>query len=299
MGRSVWNRRLMPAMTVCLWGAAIAAPTAGVGQEVAPLPTNQPVWMVGNTGIDGGHLEPYTDVRFSMGAWDKADGPIAVGERIEAQVYSVMSLQPERRAGRDVWVRSFKRLRVGDPTPLATGEIVLDRRTLAPISSQVERGDAPAAGFKYDWDAHEVRATGPEGAVESMDLMSLEAAAHETWVAAIDWREGMRVMIPTILAGGGGKWWAVPRVIGSEDVDLGDGVLRSTWVVEMDWWGMGSDHETFTPGGGTNGSAGPGGKYWVLKDAPAGVPRVVRIQTEGNAERDRVEQLQDQVATAR
>jgi hypothetical protein len=36
-----------------------------------------------------------------------------------------------------------------------------------------------------------------------------------------------------------------------------------------------------------------GGKFWVLKDPPAGVPPVVRIQTEAARTVDRVKQLQD------
>ena len=55
---------------------------------------------------------------------------------------------------------------------------------------------------------------------------------------------------------------------------------------------MGADHETFTSGGGPNGSAGAGGKYWVLADPRPGVPRVVRIQTEVDANTDSVVQIQ-------
>ena len=85
----------------------------------------------------------------------------------------------------------------------------------------------------------------------------------------------------------------MPRVVGTEEMDLGDGILRPAWVVEMDWWGMGADHATFTPGGGANGTAGTGGKYWVLKDPPEGVPAVARIQTEVDSSTDTVYQVQD------
>jgi hypothetical protein len=49
----------------------------------------------------------------------------------------------------------------------------------------------------------------------------------------------------------------------------------------------------FTAGGRANGSAGPGGKYWVLKAASEGVPPVVRIRTEVDNQSDMVNQMQD------
>lgn len=85
----------------------------------------------------------------------------------------------------------------------------------------------------------------------------------------------------------------MPRVVESEPFEIGDGVERRAWVVELDWWGMGAAVTTFTSGGGVNGSAAQNGKFWVLKGPPAGVPPVVRIQTEAALTVDRVNQLQD------
>jgi hypothetical protein len=89
-------------------------------------------------------------------------------------------------------------------------------------------------------------------------------------------------------------YWAVPRVVGSEKIDLGDGSPREAWVVELDWWGMGPSNtaENFSPGGGANGTGGTGGEYWVLNEAPANIPAVVRVRTEVNPEADSVIQLQ-------
>lgn len=75
-------------------------------------------------------------------------------------------------------------------------------------------------------------------------------------------------------------------------MDLGDGSRHDAWVVELDWWGMGKDQNDFSPGGGVNGTAGSGGKYWVLKNPPDGVPPVVLISTEVAETVDQVMQLQ-------
>lgn len=267
-----------------------AGGTAGAdAQSLAAFPTDLPVWMVGNAAIDGRVLTEYMEIEFAMGGTDKS-GPLETGERVEARVLQFRSLRAEERDGRAVWVRSFESRRPDDPAVLVNGEIVLDRVTLAPLSSRIDQGGAVTT-FEYDWTTFSVRSS-QGGEPEVVDLKVLEAAAHETWVAAIDWSAGQRVMIPTILAGGGGKWWAVPRVTGAEDIDLGDGILRSAWTIEMDWWGMGRDQAVFTPGGGPNGSAGAGGKYWVLEEPVAGLPRVVRIQTEQDENVDRVLQIQ-------
>lgn len=278
----------------CAWLGAVLVASHGMAADLtaqaAPgLPTDVTVWMVGNPSIDGHVLAGYTDVEFSIGGTDK-NGPLETGERVDVQALQLQSLRAEERQGRAVWVRSFETRRAGDSAPRARGEIVLDRRTLAPLSSRIERGGSVTT-FEYDWTRFEIRSS-TGGEPESVDMRVLEAAAHETWVGAIDWSVGQRVMIPTILAGGGGKWWAVPRVTGSEDLDVGDGVRRSAWTIELDWWGMGRDEAMFTPGGGPNGSAGAGGKYWVLKDPVPGLPRVVRIQTEQDANVDRVIQIQ-------
>jgi len=273
--------------------AALVLTTEAEAQS-PPLPTDVPVWMVGHPQLDGRSLEPYSDVRFAMGRAGK-EGPLAVGESVQAAAHQAMSLTAETRDGRDVWVRSAATYRAGETEPVVTAEIVMDRATLAPIEARIRQGEAERV-TEYDWGAHRVRTYNPggnEGPADSLDLLALEAGAHETWMAAIPWRDGLRVMIPSLLAGGGGKWWAVPHVVGSEPIDVGDGVRRDAWVVEMDWWGMGSEQGVYTPGGGVNDTAGSGGKYWVLKDRVAGLPRVVRVRTEVDATADNVVQIQE------
>lgn len=278
----------LAAVVLTAAGLLVSGAGSGSAQGVPPIPTDVPVWMVGHASIDGRRLAEYDSVTFAMGGTDK-EGPLGTGERIEARATQTMSLKPEERDGRAVWVRKVETRLANDGTVVAQAEIVLDRRTLLPLNSSVQQGGG-SMSFDYDWTTYDVRSEGADP--EALDMKVLEAGAHETWIAAIPWADGMRVMIPTILAGGGGKWWAVPSVTGSEDVDLGDGVRRATWVVEMDWWGMGADEAVFTPGGGANGSAGAGGKYWVLKEPLAGMPTVVRIQTEQDASVDRVTQIQ-------
>lgn len=268
---------------LCSVATGLASPSAQ-GQETPPLPMDVPTWAVGSGEIDGLRLLPYERAAYAIGRTDK-DGPLEVGETVRAAAIQTMSLRPDRRDGREVWVRSFETARAGDPTVLASGEIVMDRRTLAPISSTLERGGATTE-IEYDWDGREIRATGAE--IQSVDRLMLEAGAHETWVGAIDWAAVERAKIPAVLAGGGGAWWAVPRVVGREQVELGDGQRREAFVIEMDWWSMDSDNPTFTPGGGANGTAGTGGKYWVLADPPDGMPPVVRIQTEVDETMDNV-----------
>ena len=262
-------------------------------QDAPPLPSDLPVWMIGGPHIDGARLQPFEKVRFALGGASK-EAPLGLGEKIQEQAWQELTLRAEQIDGRDVWVRSFETFRVGDSLPVASGAVVMDRATLAPLSATLtQQGDTQV--FDYDWNTYLIQPSRDgqvAGDPESLDLVSLEAGAHEVWVAAVDWSSYSRAMIPTVLAGGGGKWWAVPRLVGTEPVDIGDGVERDAWVVEMDWWGMGRDHGFFTPGGGVNGSAGSGGKYWVLQDAPEGVPAVVRIRTEATPEGDRVNQLQ-------
>lgn len=97
-----------------------------------------------------------------------------------------------------------------------------------------------------------------------------------------------------IFAATGDKYWAVPRVVGSESFDVGDGTPRDAWVVELDWWGMGAANvaANYSAGGGKNGSGVSGGKYWVLKKPVPGMARVVRVRTEANADNDSVIQMQ-------
>jgi len=276
--------------------AAGAGPVGVVAQDSPPpLPSDVPVLLVGSDHLDGSRLHPYEDVRLAMGRAGKA-GPLGLGETIDARAITVQSLRREQRDGDEVWVRSFSIQSPADGQEFASGEIVLDLTTLTPISSHVSN-QGNTTDSEYDWNAYVVRQGSPdlerdEWTSESLDLRSVEAAAHETWLAALPLELGYRVMIPAILAGGGGKWWTVPHVVGSEEVDIGDGVSRSAWVVEIDWWGMGAGHSSYTPGGGINGSGGTGGKYWVLKEAVPGLPLVVRIRTEMDADNDSVIQLQ-------
>ncbi|MEM7414799.1 MAG: hypothetical protein AAF389_04825 [Gemmatimonadota bacterium] len=276
-------KRELLACIVCATATVGFAPGAS-SQEAPPLPTDVPIWAVGGDEVDGRRLRPYDRAPFTIGRTDK-EGPLDVGETVRAAAIQTMSLLADHRGGRDVWVRSFEMARAGDPTVLASGEIVMDRRTLAPISSTLRQGESTSA-IEYDWDGREIRATGAD--VQPVDRTMLEAAAHETWVGAIDWSAVARARIPAVLAGGGGAWWAVPRVVGREDVELGDGARREAFVIEMDWWSMDPSDATFTPGGGANGTAGTGGKYWVLVDPPEGMPPVVRIQTEVDATMDNV-----------
>lgn len=122
----------------------------------------------------------------------------------------------------------------------------------------------------------------------------LEVGAHDVWMSALPLRDGFTARLPAYFGATGTKYWAVPRVVGSEAVDLGDGVARQAWMVELDWWGMGADNtsDNHSLGGGANGTGGTGGKYWVLKEPVAGLPRVVRVRTEIDAETDSVIQLQ-------
>lgn len=290
MGDVRGGRRLAAALV----GILLVAPMAVAGQDAPPLPADVPVWPVGHPEIDGRGLKAYEDVRFSMGRAGKS-GPLGFGETVEEAAYQLMSLKAEQRDGRDVWVRTARTFRVGNEEPVGQAEIVMDRRTLAPIRSEMQQGENVRT-VEYDWVTHQIRSGAGEAPTDvelRLDWAALEAGAHETWMAAIPWKQDMRVMIPSVLAGGGGKWWAVPRVVGQEEVDLGDGESRSAWVVELDWWGMGEAHTTFTPGGGANGTAGSGGKYWVLVDPSPGLPRVVRVRTEASPEVDSVIQIQD------
>ncbi len=268
----------------------IAAPFAN--SETPPMPSEAPVVMPGDPQLDGSRVPLYSGVTFVMGRADKA-GPLKKGEKIKAGAYQTMSLERKTVDGRDILVRSFSVKRAGDDQAVAHGEIRLDAKTLQPLGSRIVQG-GQTMEFEYDWDAYVVRQTPApaEGAEVSTDIILLEAGAHETWMAALPWKKGYTARIPAIMAGGGGKWWAVPRVVGSEKVDLGDGKSRDAWVIELDWWGMGKDHGQYTAGGGANDTAGPGGKYWVLKKPASGYPAVVRIQTEIDEQSDSVMQIQ-------
>ncbi len=126
---------------------------------------------------------------------------------------------------------------------------------------------------------------------QGVDMGLLKGAAHEAWMAALPYEEGFTAKIPVLMASAQAKYWAVPRVVGSEIVDPGDGTELDAWVVELDWWGMGADNSYF-PGGGRNDTAGTGGTYWILKDSPTGVGRVFRVRTEIDENTDVVVQMQ-------
>ncbi len=274
------------------------APSISTAQSAPPpMPNDVPVLLPGDALLDASRLLPYEDARFALGRVGK-EGPLEPGQTIDARAYQTQSLERREVDGREVLVRSFVTTRADTGEEVARGEIYLDARSLLPLKSEVVR-QGQTTTTEYDWDDFVIRstsaATNSAPAEERIDIPVFEAATHETWMAALPWREGFSARIPTILAGGGGKWWAVPRVVGTESMDLGDAVQRDAWVVELDWRGMGKDHGLFTAGGGANETAGPGGKYWVLKEASEGVPLVVRIRTEVDSQSDMVNQMQDGV----
>ncbi len=271
-------------------------PSVSTAQSRLPeMPNDVPVLLPGDPLLDGDRLPSYSDVRFALGRVGK-ESALATGESIDARAYQSQTLERREIAGIEALVRSFSTTRADTGEEVARGAIYLDARSLLPLKSEVIR-QGQTTTTEYDWDAFVVRqrstAADAEPIEEGLDIPVFEAAAHETWMAALPWHAGFSARIPTILAGGGGKWWAVPRVVGSAEVDIGDAVLREAWVVELDWWGMGKDHRMFTAGGRADGSAGPGGMYWVLKDAPDGLPPVVRIRTEVDNQSDMVNQMQD------
>lgn len=271
----------------------IAPPRASAQEpDVPPIPMDIPVMLVGDPRIDGASLQPYEGV-WSVGTVGKA-GPLRPGERIRATNISLQKLERAELDGRTVWRRTVLQKETGTDAELITAIIYMELESLRPIRALAQQPGATPLGFDYDWDAFTVRTLGAgtdAPALMTADLVMFEAAAHEIWMSALPYTEGFTAKIPALMASAEAKYWAVPRVVGSEIVDPGDGTELDAWVVELDWWGMGADNSYF-PGGGRNDTAGSGGKYWILKDPPAGMGRVFRVRTEIDENTDVVVQLQ-------
>jgi hypothetical protein len=269
-----------------------AAPLGAQEPDVPPIPMDVPVFLVGDPRIDGSSLQPY-EVAWAVGTAGK-QGPLARGERVPAGGISLQKLERAELDGRPVWRRTLVRKPAGSDVELMTAIIYMELETLRPIRAMAEQPGGSRMGFDYDWDAYVVR---PLGAGEdtppvmTMDLTMLESGAHDVWMAALPFDDGFAAKLPVLQASTASKHWVVARVVGSEVVDPGDGSELDAWVVELDWWGMGADPSYF-PGGGRNGTAGTGGKYWILKDPPPGMSRVFRVRTEINENADVIVQMQ-------
>ncbi len=261
--------------------AGLGPPSATTGQEDGPppIPVGIPVLLVGDPRIDGTRLEPYAGAWrvFTLGKGASATDPASARSR----GVSLQSLQRDELDGRPVWRRTVVR-RSADGEELMSATVWLDVATLRPLRAAARQPDGTEIGFVYDWEDYAIRAIGSEEEappIVTLDLAMLEAAAHDVWMAALTYEDGFTARIPVIMASSGAKHWAVPRVVGTEPVELGDGRRLEAWVVSLDWWGMGGDSSYF-PGVRPDGSVGSGGKYWILKDPPRGLGRVFRVRTE-------------------
>ena len=280
--------------TLILFLLCLASPMLGADAP-PPLPTSAPVLLLGAPGLNGDSLGGH-HATLAMGRAGK-DGPLATGEKITAGALQETVLERVDTAEGQILRRTVRVRRPGNDQVLMEAAIDMDPSTLRPLSARTVQGGAVTT-IDYDWDTFTLRTTpaaeGDEPNDISLDLEMLEVGAHDVWMAALPLRDGFRARLPAVFAATGTKYWAVPRVVGSEAVDIGVGSPRDAWVVELDWWGMGAANtaENFSPGGGANGSGGSGGKYWVLKEPVAGVPSVVRVRTEIDAQTDSVIQLQ-------
>ncbi len=281
--------RLICLSSCLVIGLLAGEPTLASTDE--PVPEQAEVLFVGSSRVDARDLAGRS-ATMSLGATDKS-GPLALGARIQAGAHQESHLETVMEAGRKILRRTTKVSRAGSDDVLATATIDMDAVTLLPLVARTSRQGVEST-IEYDWERYVVVRDGQRESAISLDLPMFEVGAHDVWMAALPLTEGFVGRLPMIFAATGTKYWAVPRVVGSEPIDIGDGESREAWVVELDWWGMGA-HDTEdnrSSGGGPNQTAGPGGKYWVLKDPPAGVPHVVRIQTEADPSTDRVVQLQ-------
>ncbi len=279
--------------TLCaLLTVSILATPTRAAEEIPPLPKNLPVLLAGHPDVTGSGLSPYT-ATFSMGRSGKAEG-LGFGEEIKAGANQSRVFELATRDGKKVLRRSSELRRTGADQVIGRSSIDVDPVTLLPLYAETERGGNLTI-FTYDWTKFLITKTAGDTTTEiALDLPMLEVGAHDIWVGALPLKEGFSARLAAVFAATGTKYWAVPRVVGSEAVDIGDGTKRSVWVVELDWWGMGAQNtaENYTPGNGKNNSAGAGGKYWVLKIQEPGLPRVVRIRTEIDADNESVIQLQ-------
>lgn len=260
-------------------------------QQRPPLPTDVPVCRVGDPHIDGAALQPYS------GAWSV--GPVAKDRRLRKgdiiRDGSISEQQLERVEvdGRPVWRRIIVRRLAPGGAAVLTATVELDLETLAPLRVELRTADREPQVFLYDWQDNVIRRQREEAGTPllSLDMVMLEATAHDVWMAALRYEEGVACRLPVVMASAGATYWVVPRLVDDEEVDLGDGTELDAWVVSLDWWGMGAD-TTYFPGVGRGPSAGTGGIYWILKQPPPGVGRIFRVRTEIDSTTDVIVQWQ-------
>jgi len=272
--------------------AALIVPAVTDGaQEPPPIPPSAEILLVGSPGLNGELLGERV-ATMVMGRAPKT-APLELGATVEAGAVQAVRFERVTENAREILRRTATVTRPGSDEVLMRASIDMDPETLLPLVARTEQGGV-ATVMEYDWEKFVVRTQGEASSEVRLDMPMLEVGAHDVWMAALPLREGFVGRIPAVFGATGTKYWAVPRVVGSEPFALGDGEAHAAWVVELDWWGMGADNtaDNHSKGGGANGTAGPGGKYWVLKDPPAGIPHVVRVQTEADATTDRVIQLQ-------
>ncbi len=267
--------------------AIVALPLAA--ETPPPLPRDAPTLMLGTTAFDGAAISEH-HVTFAMGRAAKT-GPLSLGEKIAAGALQESVLEKVETDRGTVLRRTSRIRRAGSDQVLAEASIELDPHTLRPLFSKTVQGGQEST-VEYDWESFTIRRS--SGDEVSLDLEMLEVGAHDVWMAALPLTHGFTARLPAVFASTGTKYWAVPRVVGSEKVDVGDGVARDAWVVELDWWGMGAANtaDNYSPGGGANDTGGTGGKYWVLDQPVAGQPSVVRVRTQVDDQTDSVIQLQ-------
>lgn len=281
--------RLLYATLPCL--LLVTLPAHGTQGDPPPIPPSAEVLLIGspllNSRALGGRV-----ATMAIGRADKT-GPLELGEKIQAGALQTTRFDTVREGGREILRRTTTVSRPGSDDVLMRASIDVDATTLVPLIARMEQGGAETV-IEYDWDKFIVRTTGAVESEVALDLPMLDVGAHDIWMAALPLREGFVGRLPAVFGTTGTKYWAVPRVVGSESIDLGDGKPLPAWIVELDWWGMGAANtvDNHSRGGGANGTAGPGGKYWVLKSPPQGVPHVVRIQTQVDATTDSVIQIQ-------
>ncbi|MDA8020649.1 MAG: hypothetical protein MPN21_24690 [Thermoanaerobaculia bacterium] len=267
-------------LTLLAAGLGLAPATA----ETPPIPPTAPVLLPGQGAFENGVLMEH-EVFWAMGRAGQHEDLAAPG------AWQQTSVRRMESDGREVLRRVHEVRRPDSDAVLMRASIDLDPDTLLPLVATTSRG-GDSTRVEYDWSRHVVRTyPGSEGAEfgeVSLDLAMFEVGAHDLWIAVLPLREGFTARLPTYFASSGTKYWAVPRVVGSERVQVG-GSSYDAWVVEVDWWGMGAANTeaNFSSGGG-DGVAGAGGKYWVLKRTVADLPRVVRIRTSIGSGQDSV-----------
>ena len=286
------SSRLLAMTLLCLALTPASTPANAV-ERPEPIPAEVDVLLIGSPLLSGRELGG-REATMAMGRAGKSE-PLELGAKLQVGALQAVRFETISEAGREILRRTTSVTRPGSDEVLMLATIDMDASTLLPLVARTEQGGAETV-IEYDWDHFVVRTNGAKESEIPLDLPMLEVGAHDVWMAALPLRDGYVGRIPTVFAATGTKYWAVPRVVGSEPIDLGDGKPHEAWVVELDWWGMGVEntHENRSRGGGANGTAGPGGKYWVLKNPPRGVPHVARVQTEIDATMDSVIQIQSE-----